>query len=229
MDKGLVCLNRTPKESDSSSDKTDGFGDVPDAPDAPEAPVAPDETITPNSSSSVSISKTVSPFTAIQIKRSGSAAIKIVKGKEYKVSYQAKEANADFGRLTSVSSNVLTIGDVPSDMLLTIETPDLARLDLGGNARTDLSGFSLSKLDVILHDFHSLTIQGKSTSLAAAAFDSSELLARNWETDLASIFVDNQAKMDLNVKKSIKGKKGDRADLSYKSYPNLQVSLSKNK
>jgi hypothetical protein len=41
--------------------------------------------------------------------------------------------------------------------------------------------------------------------------------------------VGNQAKMDLNVKKNIKGKKAERADLSYKPYPNLQVSFVKNK
>ena len=226
MDKGLICLNRTPKDGESSNDNSDDFGDEPDA---PIPPIAPDETITPNSSGAVSISKTVGPFQSIQIKRSGSASIKIIKGNEFKVSYQANEPSADFGRLTTVTNGVLTIGDVPSDMTLTIETPDLARVDLGGNGRTELSGFSLKKLDVILHDFHSLTLIGQSTNLAAAAFDSSELQARKWESDNAVIAVGNQASMDLNVKKSLKGKKAERADVSYKSYPNLQVSFSKNK
>ena len=207
LDKGLVCLNRQPKDGDSSNNNSDGFEDEPDAPDAPESPDAPDQIISPNSAGSVSISKTISPFNSILIKRSGSASIKIVKGKEFKVSYQANEANKDFGRLTSVNNRVLTIGDVPTDMILTIECPDLARIDLGGNARTELSGFSLPKLDVILHDFHSLTMLGQSTDLAAAAFDSSELQARKWSSDNAVIAVDNQASMDLNVKKSLKGKK----------------------
>lgn len=226
MDKGLICLNRTPKDGDSSNDNSDDFGDEPDA---PVAPVAPDETITPNSSGAVSISKTVGPFQSIQIKRSGSAAIKILKGKEFKVSYQANEPNADFGRLTSVANGVLTIGDVPSDMILTIETPDLVRVDLGGNARSEISGFSLAKLDVILHDFHSLTLIGQSKDLAAAAFDSSELQARKWETDNAVISVGNQASMDLNVKKSLKGKKAERANVNYQSYKNLIVAFNKNK
>ncbi|MEN9385991.1 MAG: hypothetical protein RLZZ185_732 [Bacteroidota bacterium] len=226
MDKGLICLNRTPKDGDSSNDNSDDFGDEPDA---PAAPVAPDETITPNSSGAVSISKTVGPFQSIQIKRSGSAAIKILKGKEFKVSYQANEPNADFGRLTSVANGVLTIGDVPSDMILTIETPDLVRVDLGGNARSEVSGFSLAKLDVILHDFHSLTLIGQSKDLAAAAFDSSELQARKWETDNAVISVGNQASMDLNVKKSLKGKKAERANVNYQSYKNLIVAFNKNK
>jgi hypothetical protein len=90
-------------------------------------------------------------------------------------------------------------------------------------------GFDVPALVVILRDFHSLTLSGRSNELAAAAFDSSELLARNWETNIARISVGNQAKMDLNVKKSIKGKKAERADLSYQSYPNLQVSFLKNK
>jgi phage shock protein PspC (stress-responsive transcriptional regulator) len=226
MDKGLICLNRTPKDGDSSNDNSDDFGDEPDA---PVAPVAPDETITPNSSGAVSISKTVGPFQSIQIKRSGSAAIKILKGKEFKVSYQANEPNADFGRLTSVANGVLTIGDVPSDMILTIETPDLVRVDLGGNARSEISGFSLAKLDVILHDFHSLTLIGQSKDLAAAAFDSSELQARKWETDNAVISVGNQASMDLNVKKSLKGKKAERANVNYQSNKNLIVAFNKNK
>ena len=226
MDKGLICLNRTPKDGESSNDHSDDFGDEPDA---PIAPVAPDETITPNSSGAVSISKTVGPFQTIQIKRSGSAAIKILKGKEFKVSYQASEPNADFGRLTSVANGVLTIGDVPTDMILTIETPDLVRVDLGGNARSEISGFSLTKLDVILHDFHSLTLIGQSKDLAAAAFDSSELQARKWEADNAVISVGNQASMDLNVKKSLKGKKAERANVNYQSYKNLIVAFNKNK
>ncbi len=226
MDKGLICLNRTPKDGDSSNDNSDDFGGEPDA---PAAPPAPDETITPNSSGAVSISKTVGPFQSIQIKRSGSAAIKILRGKEFKVSYQANEPNADFGRLTSVANGVLTIGDVPSDMILTIETPDLVRVDLGGNARSEISGFSLAKLDVILHDFHSLTLIGQSKDLAAAAFDSSELQARKWETDNAVISVGNQASMDLNVKKSLKGKKAERANVNYQSYKNLIVAFNKNK
>jgi phage shock protein PspC (stress-responsive transcriptional regulator) len=229
MDKGLICLNRQPKKEDSSGNNSDDNGDEPDAPDAPDAPATPDKIISPNSAESVSISKTISPFNSILIKRSGSARIKIVKGKEFKVSYQASEANADFGRLTSVNNRVLTIGDVPSDMILTIECPDLERIDLGGNARTELSGFSLPKFDVILHDFHSLTMQGQSTDLAAAAFDSSELQARKWSSDNAVIAVDNQASMDLNVKKSLKGKKAERANVSYQPYASLKVAFNKNK
>lgn len=229
MDKGLVCLNRSPKEGDSSNGNSDRFEDEPNAPDSPDAPDAPDQIISPNSSGSVSISKTVDPFKSIQVKRSGSSAIKILKGKEFKVSYQTSEPSAAFGKLAAVSNGVLTIGEVPTNMILTIETPDLARVDLGGDAHTELSGFSLTKLDVILHDFHSLTLVGQSTDLAAAVFDSSELQARKWLTNNAVIAVDNQASVDLNVKKSLKGKKAVRANVTYQPYSGLKVALSTKK
>jgi phage shock protein PspC (stress-responsive transcriptional regulator) len=224
MDKGLICLNRNPKQSENSNDDSsdndnddESFDTVPDAPVAPAAP------------SNFSLSKTVEPFGAIELKRCGSAAITIVKGKEFKVSYQSAEATADFGRLTSVNNRTLTLNDIPNTMTVTIETPSLSKVDLGGNGRTEIKGFDVPALDVILRDFHSLTLSGRSNELAASAFDSSELLARNWETNIARISVGNQAKMDLNVKKIIKGKKAERADLTYKSYPNLQVSFAKNK
>ena len=219
MDKGLICLNRKPKQSDESNDDSTE-NDEESFDSAPDAPVSP---------TNFSLSKTVQPFGAIELKRCGSAAINIIKGKEFKVSYQSEEASADFGRLTSVSNRTLTLNDIPNNMTVTIETPTLSKVDLGGNGRTEIKGFDVPSLDVILRDFHSLTLSGHSNELAAAAFDSSELLARNWETDIARISVGNQAKMDLNVKKNIKGKKAERADLSYKSYPNLQVSFVKNK
>jgi hypothetical protein len=222
MDKGLICLNRNPKQSDSSNDDSsdqddDSFDNAPDAPVAPASPT------------NFSLSKTVEPFGAIELKRCGSAAISIVKGNEFKVSYQSAEASADFGRLTSVSNRTLTLNDVPNGMTVRIETPTLRKVDLGGNGRTEIKGFDVPALDVILRDFHSLTLSGRSIELAAAAFDSSELLARDWQTNIARISVGNQAKMDLNVKKSLKGKKAERADLTYQSYPNLQVSFLKNK
>jgi hypothetical protein len=219
MDKGLICLNRKPKQSDESNDDSSENDDE-SFDSAPDAPVSP---------TNFSLSKTVQPFETIELKRCGSAAINIIKGKEFKVSYQSEEASADFGRLTSVSDRTLTLNDIPNNMTVTIETPSLSKVDLGGNGRTEIKGFDVPSLDVILRDFHSLTLSGHSNELAAAAFDSSELLARNWESDIARISVGNQAKMDLNVKKNIKGKKAERADLSYKSYPNLQVSFVKNK
>lgn len=222
MDKGLICLNRSPKQPDdsnndsdnSSNDDTDEFDGAPSTPTTPSA-------------GSFSISKTIEPFSKVELKRCGSAAITIVKGKEFKVSYQSDEANADFGRLTSVNNQTLLLNDIPNGMTVTIECPNLSKVDLGGNGRTEIKGFVIPQLDVILHDFHSLTLSGHSNVLAAAALDSSELLASSWKTNEAFISVASQAKMDLNVMKTIKGKKADRASLSYQPNPKLQVSLNK--
>lgn len=219
MDKGLICLNRSPKESDNSKDEIqDDSGDFNEAPTAPTPPNAP---------ANFSISKTVEPFNSIDLKKCGTAAITIIQGKEFKVSYQSAEASADFGGLVSVKSGALTLNDIPNGMSVTIECPSLTKVDLGGNGRTEIKGFDVPSLDVILHDFHSLTLSGHSVLLAASALDSSELIATNWKTDDARISVANQAKMELNVIKSLKGKKGERANLSYLPNPKLQVSLNK--
>ena len=214
MDKGLICLNRNLKQADES---IDGSND--DSADVDETPSAP--------TGNFSISKTVEPFSLVELKRCGTAAITIVKGKEYKVSYQSAEATADFGRLTSVSNGALVLNDIPDGMTVTIECPNVSKVDLAGNGRTEIKGFDIPSLDVILHDFHSLTLTGNSKVLAAAAMDSSELLATNWKTDDARISVANQAKMELNVMKTLKGKKGERANLTYLPNSKLQVSLNK--
>jgi hypothetical protein len=216
MDKGLICLNRNPKQADDSNDEIqDDSGNFDEAPAGPNSPTG-----------NFSISKTVEPFGLVEIKRCGTAAITIVKGKEYKVSYQSAEATADFGKLTSVSNGSLSLNDIPNGMTVTIECPTLSKVDLAGNGRTEIKGFDEPSLDVILHDFHSLTLTGHSNVLAAAALDSSELLATNWKTDDARISVANQAKMELNVMKTLKGKKGERANLTYLPNSKLQVSIN---
>ena len=121
----------------------------------------------------------------------------------------------------------MSLNDIPDGMTVTIECPNLSKVDLAGNGRTEIKGFDVPSLDVILHDFHSLTLTGNSKVLAAAALDSSELLATNWKTDDARISVANQAKMELNVIKTLKGKKGERANLTYLPNSKLQVSLNK--
>jgi hypothetical protein len=102
------------------------------------------------------------------------------------------------------------------------------KLALGGNSRTNLSGFDLDNLDVLLSGFHSLTLNGKSNKLQVSASESSELLAANWQTQKAFVSVSNQAKMELNASELIKGFKGDRSDVTFKPYPKLNVQWSKN-
>jgi hypothetical protein len=72
-----------------------------------------------------------------------------------------------------------------------------------------------------------LTLNGKSNKLQVSASESSELLAGNWLTQKAFVSVSNQAKMELNASELIKGFKGDRSDVTFKSYPKLNVQWTK--
>jgi hypothetical protein len=88
-----------------------------------------------------------------------------------------------------------------------IETPDLRKVDLGGNGRTEISGFDAAKMEVILHDFHSLKMEGRSDALAASTYDKSELDASGFKVKNATVWIDKKARMDLNVSESLRGKK----------------------
>jgi hypothetical protein len=72
-----------------------------------------------------------------------------------------------------------------------------------------------------------LTLNGKSKQLQVSASESSELLAANWLTQKAFVSVSNQAKMELNASELIKGFKGNRSDVTFKSYPKLNVQWTK--
>jgi hypothetical protein len=126
--------------------------------------------------------------------------------------------------MAKVENGILKFPEVQSGLEITIQTPSLNKLDLGGNARTEVLGFSPDQLTVLLHGFHSLTLQGSSQTLAASAFDSSELLANEWVTEKALVSIGNQAKMDLNATKSIQGIKGDKSEVNLKSNPNVVIS-----
>jgi hypothetical protein len=90
---------------------------------------------------------------------------------------------------------------------VTIETPDLRKVDLGGNGRTEISGFDAAKMEVILHDFHSLKMDGRTDALAASTYDQSELNAQGLQVKNATVWIDKKATMDLNVTESLRGKK----------------------
>jgi hypothetical protein len=130
--------------------------------------------------------------------------------------------------MAKVDQGVLKFPEVQSGLEITIQTPSLKKLALGGNSRTTLSGFDVDNLDVLLSGFHSLTLNGKSDRLQVSANESSELLAGNWQTQRAFVAVSNQAKMELNASELIKGLKGDRSDVTFKPYPKLKVQWSKN-
>ena len=211
-DKGLICLNREP-QSNNDSDES-GFSD--------NSKNKEDDNI------SFSITKTLPAFSSIELLESETAAISITQGPIYQISYKSADQMNDFSSSAKVDQGVLKFPKVQSGLEITIQTPSLKKISLGGNSRTNLSGFDLDNLDVLLSGFHSLTLNGKSNKLQVSASESSELLAANWQTQKAFVSVSNQAKMELNASELIKGFKGDRSDVTFKPYPKLNVQWSKN-
>ncbi|MHA8065449.1 PspC domain-containing protein [Aquirufa sp. ROCK2-A2] len=201
----LVCQNRKPVVHDSSSEEH--FDQE-------------------NSESQFSITKSMDSFDGIEIVDTETSSIKIIKGNEYKVSYKGQFPGADFNANTVVEKGILKISNLPSDVEVEIQMPSVKKLELGGSARTELSGFSTSTLEVILKDAHSLTLKGSSDKLLASTSNNSELLAGDWLTKLAFVSANNDSKMELNVSSLLKGKKEDTADISYPKLKTLKIQLS---
>jgi phage shock protein PspC (stress-responsive transcriptional regulator) len=202
MDKGLICLNRNPKVLEENSTEKN------------EDDIKPEFEIT----------KSLAYFNSIEMPNSESASIKIIQGPS-QITFKSENASfKNFDSMAKVENGILKFPEVQSGLEITIQTPSLNKLDLGGNARTEVLGFSPDQLTVLLHGFHSLTLQGSSQTLAASAFDSSELLANEWVTEKALVSIGNQAKMDLNATKSIQGIKGDKSEVNLKSNPNVVIS-----
>ena len=188
-DKGLVCLNREPNRSHDSSDSNES------------------ETEEGTTSSNLSISKTVNPFTQVEISQTDGAKIEIKQAAEYKISMESSDPVDNWSQIASVDGSLLRFKSLPSNVTVTIETPDLRKVDLGGTGRTEISGFDAAKMEVILHDFHSLKLEGRSDALAASTYDRSELDASGFKVKNATVWIDKKARMDLNVSESLRGKK----------------------
>lgn len=188
-DKGLVCLNREPNRSNDSSDSNES------------------ETEEGTTSSNLSISKTVNPFTQVEISQTDGAKIEIKQAAEYKISMESSDPVDNWSQIASVDGSLLRFKSLPSNVTVTIETPDLRKVDLGGTGRTEISGFDAAKMEVILHDFHSLKLEGRSDALAASTYDRSELDASGFKVKNATVWIDKKARMDLNVSESLRGKK----------------------
>jgi len=222
--KGLICLNREPQtnsDSDESDSDDSDFSDNPKLPNSDNSKNKEDDNI------SFSITKTLPAFSSIELLESETAAISITQGPIYQISYKSADQMNDFSSSAKVDQGVLMFPKVQSGLEITIQTPSLKKISLGGNSRTTLSGFHLDNLDVLLSGFHSLTLNGKSKQLQVSANESSELLAGNWLTQKAFVSVSNQAKMELNASELIKGFKGDRSDVTFKPYPKLNVQWTK--
>ena len=223
--KGLICLNREPL---SSSDSNEFESDDSDFSDNPKLPNSDNSKNKEEDNVRFSITKTLPAFSTIELLESEAAAISITQGPVYQISYKSLGPMNDFSSLAKVDQGVLKFPKVQSGLDITIQTPSLKKISLGGNSRTTLTGFDVDNLDVLLSGFHSLTLNGKSKQLQVSANESSELLAANWLTPKAFVSVSNQAKMELNASELIKGFKGDRSDVSFKSYPKLTVQWTKN-
>jgi hypothetical protein len=104
-------------------------------------------------------------------------------------------------------------------------------MELGGSAKTEVSGFSPYSLEVILKNEHSLTLRGSSEKLIASTTGNTELLATDWTAKTALVSLSDDSKMELNVSDLLKGNRVESADLTYPSNKNLkvQVNMSKNK
>ncbi len=224
--KGLICLNREPlsnSDSDDSDSDDSGFSDNPKLPNSDNSLKRID------SDTGFSITKTLPDFSNIELLESETAAITITQGPVYQITYKSSDPMHDFSSMAKVDQGVLKFPEVQSGLEITIQTPSLKKISLGGNSRTILSGFDVDNLDVLLSGFHSLTLNGKSKQLQVSANESSEVLAGNWQTQKAFVAVSNQAKMELNASELIKGFKGDRSEVTFKSYPKLKVQWSKNR
>lgn len=227
-DMGLTCLNREKQVNNDFNEPNQEEADIPDVPKLPE----PIESI-PKGESSKSIgfliTKTLPAFSSIEMLESETSATSIIQGNKFQITFKSPVPLNDFTSLPKVDQGVLKFPKVQSGLEITIQMPSLKKLSLGGNSRTTVSQFTLNNLDVLLYGFHSLTLEGRSDQLQASANESSELLASKWLTKRALVAISNQAKMELNASELIKGIKGERSDLTFKTYPKLNVQWSKNR
>jgi phage shock protein PspC (stress-responsive transcriptional regulator) len=189
-DKGLVCLNRTPKEENDSnnedfSDEKVGF----------------------------TITKDLTEFNSIKGLNTESSQIKISRGDLPKITYRGNQALESSVR---VENKVLIFEKIQPGIQVEIVVPELTNVELGGSASTEIVGFTTSTMDVILRGFHSLTLKGGGVQLNAAIFDSAELIATEFAVEKAFVSLDKYAKLELNASKLVKGKKYDSSKFSNK-------------
>lgn len=189
-DKGLICLNRTPHSDDESKDedfKDDKVG--------------------------FTITKDLVNFSAISGLNTESSQIKITRGDLPKITYRGNQALESSAH---VENNVLVLDKIQPGIQVEIVVPELTKVELGGNASTEIEGFTSPKLDVILRGFHSLTLKGGGDQLNAGVFDSAELNAADFAVEKAFVSIDKYAKIEANVSKMVQGKKYESSKFSNK-------------
>ena len=196
-DKGLVCLNRTPHSEEESKDETDKVG--------------------------FTITKDLENFSSIKGLNTESSQIKIKKGDLPKITYRGNQA---LESSVHVENNVLIFDKIQPGIQVEIEVPDLKQIELGGNASTEIEGFTLGTLDVILRGFHSLTLKGMAKQLNVSAFDSAELVAADFSVEKAFVSIDKYAKIELNASNLVQGKKFESSKFSNKSSNSVNYKWS---
>ena len=190
VDKGLICLNRTPhsdeesKEEDFSDEKV-GF----------------------------TITKDLGNFSSIQGLATESSRIKISRGDLPKITYRGNQTLESWAH---VENNVLVLDKIQPGIEVEIVVPELTKVELGGNANSEIEGFTSAKMDVILRGFHSLTLKGGGNQLNASVFDSAELNAADFAVEKAYVSIDKYAKIEVNVSKMLQGKKFESSKFSNK-------------
>lgn len=200
-DKGLICLNRTPHSDEESKE----------------------ENISDDKIVSIYSTKNLENFTSIKGSNTELSQIKIKKGDLPKITYRGNQA---LESSVHVENNVLIFDKIQPGIQVEIEVPDLKQIELGGNANTEIEGFTLGTFDVILRGFHSLTAKGSAKQLNASVFDSAELLATDFSVEKAFVSIDKYAKMELNASYLVQGKKFDSSKFSNKSSSGVNYKWS---
>ena len=189
-DKGLICLNRTPHSDEESKDED-----------------FTDEKV------GFTITKDLVNFSSITGLNTESSQIKITRGDLPKITYRGNQALESSAH---VENNVLVLDKIQPGIQVEIVVPELTKVELGGNASTEIEGFTSAKMDVILRGFHSLTLKGGGDQLNASVFDSAELNAGDFVVEKAFVSIDKYAKIEANVSKMVQGKKYESSKFSNK-------------
>ncbi len=199
-DKGLICLNRTPHNEEES--KNEDFSD---------------EKV------GFTITKDLANFSSISGLNTESSQIKITRGDLPKITYRGNEALESSAH---VENKVLVLDKIQPGIQVEIVVPELTKVELGGNASTEIEGFTSSTVDVILRGFHSLTLKGSGKQLNASVFDSAELLATDFSVEKAYVSIDKYSKIELNASYLVQGKKFDSSKFSNKSSSGVNYKWS---
>ena len=199
-DKGLICLNRTPHNEEES--KNEDFSD---------------EKV------GFTITKDLANFSSISGLNTESSQIKITRGDLPKITYRGNEALESSAH---VENKVLVLDKIQPGIQVEIVVPELTKVELGGNASTEIEGFTSSTFDVILRGFHSLTLKGSGKQLNASVFDSAELLATDFSVEKAYVSIDKYSKIELNASYLVQGKKFDSSKFSNKSSSGVNYKWS---